>query len=367
MGGAEKYLLTLLPELKKRNIEVGFFCTLQHNNKEIVEHFTDHFHKHNIPVYVCKTSSSLSLGAARALVKTINTEQYTILSAHLVHAEIISGISKMFFKTSCKLVVTQHGYFQKFMDHHGFDYTKINKLSASYRLIKFIQRFVTNNFAVSKGVADFYVKSGICKPSKMEVIYHGIDPDSCKNASSSKRYSQNQLLVVARLRKFKGHHFLIEAVKMLHDEIPDLKLIILGKGEEMKALVGQVDHYNLNEWVKFEGYSDNVFNYMNGSDVIVAPSIAEPFGLVVLEAYSCSKPVVAFNVTAFNENVVDDETGCLAAPYSVEELAEKVKYLLQNKNIAAQYGENGRKLLKEKFSLEEAIEKTIGFYTRVLN
>ncbi len=362
MGGAENYLLTLLPELKKRNIEVGFFCTRQHNNKEIIDHFTTHFNRHNIPVYVCKASSSLSLKAAKALAKTIKREQYTILSAHLVHAEIVSGLSKMFFKTSCKLVVTQHGYFQKFMDLHGLDYKKINKLTASYQLMKFIQRFVTNNFAVSKGVADFYIHSGICKPSKMQVIYHGIEPGICKNTTSIIRYSTNQLLIIGRLRKFKGHHFLIQAVKILYNEIADLKLVILGDGEEMTTLRDMVNEYKLNEYVVFEGYSDNVFNYIAGSDIIVAPSIAEAFGLIVLEAYSCAKPVVAFNVPAFNENIVDNETGSLATPYNVKALAEKIKYLLQNKNIAAQYGENGRKLLKDEFSLESAVEKTIDFY-----
>lgn len=362
MGGAENYLLTLLPELKKRNIEVGFFCTRQHNNKEIIDHFTTHFNRHNIPVYVCKSTSSLSLKAAKALANTIEREQYTILSAHLVHAEIISGLSKMFFKTSCKLVVTQHGYFQKFMDIHGLDYKKINKISASYQLMKFIQRFVTNNFAVSQGVADFYVQSGICKASKMQVIYHGMEPGICKKTTSTVRYSTNQLLIIGRLRKFKGHHFLIQAVKILCNEITDLKLVILGDGEEMTTLRDMVNEYKLNQYVVFEGYTSNIFNYIEGSDIIVAPSIAEAFGLIVLEAYSCAKPVVAFNVPAFNENVIDNETGCLATPYNVEALAEKIKYLLQNKNVAVQYGKNGRKLLEDKFSSDAAIEKTISFF-----
>jgi glycosyltransferase involved in cell wall biosynthesis len=365
MGGAERYLLTLLPELKKRNIEVGFFCTQQNNNKEIIDYFKNHYNQYNIPMYVCKATSPFSLTAAKCLAKTIKKEQYTILSAHLIHAEIISALSKMLFKTSCKLVVTQHGYFQKFMDLHGFDHTKINRLSFSYQLIKFIQYFVTSNVSVSKGVADFYILSGICKQSKIEIIYHGIEPDLCKKVTSPVRYTDNQLLMVARLQKFKGHHFIIEAVKMLCNEIPDLKLVILGKGEEMNTLVNMVNEYKLNDWVIFEGYTDNVFNYINGSDVIVAPSLAEPFGLIVLEAYSCSKPVVAFNVTAFNENVINNETGFLATPYNVEELAQKTKYLLQNKNVAVKFGKNGNKLLEDKFSLNGAVLNTIAFYSKL--
>ena len=362
MGGAERYLLTLLPELKKRNIEVGFFCTLQNNNKEIINYFQTHFSQYDIPVYVCKASSILSLKAAKSLKQIIKKEQYSILSAHLIHAEIISALSKMLFKTPCKLVTTKHGYLQKFMDVHGLDHTKINRISLSYRVEKFLQNFVTSNFAVSQGVANFFIFSGICLPSKMEVIYHGMEMDQCKNTSVPVRASNNQVLVVARLRRFKGHHLLIEAVKLLSNEMVDFKLVILGKGEEMTNLVNMVNKYNLNEWVVFIGHSDDVYQYISGSDVIVAPSLVEPFGLVVLEAYSCAKPVVAFNVTAFNENVIDNETGSLATAYNTEELAQKIKYLLQNKDIATRYGLNGKKLLEDKFSLDQSISKTIAFF-----
>ncbi|MEI9933619.1 MAG: glycosyltransferase [Ferruginibacter sp.] len=94
MGGAERYLLQLLPELKKRNIEVGFYCTLKNNNAKIIEEFTEHFNKYSIPVYICKSSAVLSIKAAKQLSKTIKENNYTILHAHLMHAEIISALSK---------------------------------------------------------------------------------------------------------------------------------------------------------------------------------------------------------------------------------------------------------------------------------
>lgn len=363
MGGAERYLLMLLPELKKRNIEVGFFCTLQHDNQEIIQYFESQFIQHRIPVYICKASSPVSLVAARQLATIIIKEKYTILSAHLIHAEIISVLSKMIFRPPCKLVVTKHGYLQQFMDVHGLDPSKINRLNIPYLSERFLQRFVHSNFAVSKGLARFYVETGICKPEKIEVIYHGMDANVNEASLTPIQYSINQLLVVARLRKFKGHHFLIDALKIIAAEIPDVKLVILGKGEELGNLHRQVKENNLEQFVIFEGFSDNVYNYIKGSNLIVAPSIAEPFGLVVLEAYSCAKPVVAFDVTAFNENIADNETGCLARPYDIDDLALKIKYLLKNKSEAVQYGINGRALLQARFSLDESITKTIEFFS----
>lgn len=365
MGGAERYLLTLLPELKKRGIEVGFFCTKQNNNEEIIEYFTQHFKKYEIPFYTVHASSSLSLKAAKKLSQIIKDEQYTILSIHLIHAEIISVLSKMVYKTSCKLVVTKHGYLQKFMDKHGFDYTKINKLGLSYQVSKFLQRYITNNFAVSKGLADFYISSGICQPKKIAVIYHGIETEISLDINTSLRFSENQILIFGRLRKFKGHHFLIEAMKIVTVKIPSVKLIILGIGEEMENLNNKINEYKLNQWIQFVGYSDNVYEHIKNCDLVVAPSMVEPFGLVVLEAYRCSKPVVAFNVTAFNENIIDNKTGFLAEPYNINELAEKIIFLLCNKNLAEQFGYQGNKLLKNKFSFESSVSNTINFFKNV--
>lgn len=365
MGGAERYLLTLLPEFKKRGIEVGFFCTRQSNNAEIIDYFTEHFKQYEIPIYTVEAPSSLSLKAAKKLSQVIKDEGYTILSTHLIHAEIISVLSKMVYKTSCKLIVTKHGYLQKFMDKHGFDYTKINKLGLTYQVSKFLQRYITNNFAVSKGLADFYVLSGICQPQKIAVIYHGLPINFCNDSPAPIRYSDSQILIIGRLRRLKGHHLLIEAVKLIYKEIPSLKLIILGEGEEKEALVKLVKDYGLQDYIIFVGYNDNVCNYIHGSDIVVAPSMAEAFGLIVLEAYSCSKPVIAFNVTAFNENIDDNETGCLVKPYDVNELAQKIKYLVQNKNIAISLGIKGKKLLNDKFSLGKSISATIDFFRNV--
>ncbi|MEO5889798.1 MAG: glycosyltransferase family 4 protein [Ferruginibacter sp.] len=365
MGGAEHYLIRLLPELKKRNIEVGFFCTRQSDNHQIINDFINHFEPHNIPVHVCDSSSVLSLKAARMLAKTVSKERYTILSAHLMHAEIICAFSKMVFRPPCKLVVTKHGYLQGFMDVYGLDPTKINKLKPSYQVEKFVQNFVEKNFAVSKGLLEFYTRSGICKSSKMELIYYGLDADFCNQAYTATRYSDNQVVIVARLKKFKGHRLLITAINILHKEIPDLKLVIVGDGEERDNLVSMVNQYQLNSRIIFTGHIDNVSAYIKDADIVIAPSLSEPFGLVVLEAYSCSKPVIAFDVTAFNENIVDNETGYLVKPYDIELLAGRIKWLLQNKALARQMGQKGKDLLLEKFTMATCVENTIEFFKRI--
>lgn len=365
MGGAELYLLRLLPELKKRNIEVGFFCTQQNNNREIINRFTSHFDKYDIPVYVCNATSLLSIKAAYKLAQTISKGNYNILSAHLMHAEIISALSKILFSTSCKLAVTKHGYLQNFMGLHGLDPFKINKANPSYLVEKFIQHFVTKNVAVSQGLADFYTISGICSPSKMDVIYHGLNTNFCEATYDGAKKLNKQILAVGRLKKFKGHRYLLEAVKLLCKELPNIHLVIVGEGEELGRLISMVNEYKLDQWVSFEGYKENVCEYIRDSDVIIVPSIAEPFGLIVLEAYSCSKPVVAFDVTALNENIINNETGYLVAPFDVASLATKIKLLLQNEEVARQFGANGFNLLKKKFSLEKCIDNTIAFFKSI--
>jgi glycosyltransferase involved in cell wall biosynthesis len=101
---------------------------------------------------------------------------------------------------------------------------------------------------------------------------------------------------------------------------------------------------------------------MKSSDIVLVPSKAEGFGLVLLEAYSVKKPIVYFDVPALNEIVINQKTGLLVAPYSTSDFTKSIKYLLNNKKIAKNFGEQGYQYQKEAFYMKVMIDKTIKFY-----
>ena len=150
-GWRRKIFIDVVARTKKKKYWGWFFCTRQHNNHEIIDYFTTHFKQFDIPVYICTASSSISLKAAHSFYRIIKNEKYTLLSAHLIHAEIISVLSKILIKTNCHLVTTKHGYLQKFMDVHELNYKKLNKLSFSYLVEKFLQYFFVKTLRYLKG------------------------------------------------------------------------------------------------------------------------------------------------------------------------------------------------------------------------
>jgi len=251
-----------------------------------------------------------SLKTARTLNKVIAEEQYTVLNAHLIHAEINSVLALVIHKTNCKLVFTKHGYMQRFFNKYGLDHSKLNRWQLEFQLQKFVQRFTNKNLFVSNGLANFYVRGGaLSNQHRVHVIHHGLPRDFNVSTEAPKRFSAQQILIPGRLVPLKGHKMGIEAFSLAHAAFPECTLVILGDGPEMENLKQFAKSKGISSSIVFEGYAEKVNRYFNGSDLVLTPSIAEAFGLVVLESYACSIPVVAFAVPAFDENIVDGQPG----------------------------------------------------------
>jgi starch synthase len=101
---------------------------------------------------------------------------------------------------------------------------------------------------------------------------------------------------------------------------------------------------------------------MTHADVFVVPSVYEPMGIVNLEAMACETAVVASRVGGIPEVVVDGETGFLVEPANPEELAARVNELVSDPELAARFGQAGRKRAVEHFSWRAIAERTAGLY-----
>ena len=105
---------------------------------------------------------------------------------------------------------------------------------------------------------------------------------------------------------------------------------------------------------------------MKYSDAVLVPSRSEGFGVVFLEAFNARTPVVAFDVPAANELIIDTQSGLLVKPYDVEDMAHKISFLLRDRETAKRYAEKAYSNAKERFSLGMMTDQTYSFYKRVL-
>jgi glycosyltransferase involved in cell wall biosynthesis len=122
----------------------------------------------------------------------------------------------------------------------------------------------------------------------------------------------------------------------------------------------------ISDYVTFTGKISEkrkIQEYHN-ADVLVVPSNFEPFGIVILEAYASSTPVIASNVGGIPELIANGKTGLLVPPKNPQELAEAVLKVLQNKNMSSRLGKNGRKKA-EHFSWESITKKIEKIYLSI--
>lgn len=181
-----------------------------------------------------------------------------------------------------------------------------------------------------------------------------------KNPDLIKKYNlENKkiLLTIGRLNKSerqKGHDRVIQAVVSLVKKIPNLIYIIVGGGDDRPRLESLVRMSKLEGSVLFVGEIDNnlLVDFYNLCDIYVMPSSQEGFGIVFLEAAAFQKPVVAGNKDGSVDAVADGKTGILINPDSIQEIADAIKYLILNRDIAEKMGKAGRERVLREFSLE---------------
>lgn len=203
--------------------------------------------------------------------------------------------------------------------------------------------------------------------SKIHVIPNGVDFEDILNIQPHKSIKYPSILYVGGLTKIKGIDILLNAVPVIIKKIPNLCIYIAGSGPEEDNLKKLVKELSIEKNVKFLGFisEEEKFSYYKSVDVCVFPSKYEPFGIVLLEAMACGKPVVASNIDGIPFVVEDGKTGLLFECGNVEDLAEKVITLLENKELREKMGKEGRERAKE-FTWDKIAEQTVDLYREML-
>ena len=204
----------------------------------------------------------------------------------------------------------------------------------------------------SKFSRDIVVSAlGIKYKDRIEVISPGID-QSWLYVKRAPVLSP-QLLFWGRIEEEKGLPELFKAVKIISSKIPELKLTIVGEGNQLNEYKRMVSDLNLSERVNFPGWlsSDAIQRLTTKCSLGVFPSRIESFGLSVVEAMASSLPVVATCAGAIPENIKDGITGTLVPKGDVNALADKLLKVIQNPKDHELLALKAREKVQEKFCL----------------
>ncbi|UTW60667.1 glycosyltransferase family 4 protein [bacterium SCSIO 12741] len=366
IAGSENYLLQILPLLKNEGIEVHFLCIYPGKKTEIIDVFIGKLEKHGIKVHSIPFGLILYPLFFYRIKALISKEGYDIVHSHLIHADLFLSFYKRFFDRKLRIVSTKHGYDEWYNNKHGFD-PEPGASNLYFKLARWAETRMTRSFAISRGLQNLYVGLGICEPEKTDLIYYGFEFPTSHNPDPEKRFSPNQLVIVGRLTGFKGHRFAFQAIKKVAEVIPDVELIVVGSGALEEELKQQVVDLGVEKYVRFLGYQPDGRSFMESSDVVLIPSVSEGFGVVVLEAFSTSRPIVSFDVPSLNEHLKHEESGIIVPPYDTNAYADAIIDLLQNPEKRDRIGKNGLKILQTKYTPKRMVRETIEFYEKVIS
>ncbi|NHB87626.1 glycosyltransferase family 4 protein [Photorhabdus tasmaniensis] len=164
--------------------------------------------------------------------------------------------------------------------------------------------------------------------------------------------------VVATMRTWKGHRYLLESWKVLHQKYPDWQLLFVGDGPQRKSLEPLVKREGLSDSVIFLGNRQDVPDCLNAMDLFALPSFGNegvPQG--IMQAMACGIPVVSTSVGAITEAVVDGETGYIVEPRNAELLTESLELLIHNNELRLQFSHSSLERAIALFGVDNMLDK----------
>ena len=195
------------------------------------------------------------------------------------------------------------------------------------------------------------------------VVPNGISIREGSGRQRDRGNTNMRVLFVGRLHPVKGTRYLLDAINIVHEELPEVKLILVGDGEEREHLENLTDNLELRECVEFVGrvQHERVLDYMDQAEVFVLPSLSEGFPVTILEAMASGLPVVATRVGGIPDIIEDSINGYLVDTMDQEQIAEALLRLLQNEELRKGISDKNRETA-EKYQWDTVAATLEGIY-----
>lgn len=289
-----------------------------------------------------------------AIIRLVKKTKFDIIHIHWPFPHIIFGILGKYI-----------GCMRLFSSFYG---AEIRWLKRKFAFLVKVFSIVINKSDVITAISNHTAKElrGIVF-KKIEVIPLSAAISKIKGNGTDDK----EILFVGRLVERKGIHYLIEAFNILHEEIPH-RLVIVGDGPERDELKNLVCRLELQSRVLFTGKisDDDLQKYYRRSSFFVLPAIydrkgdTEGLGVVLLEAMSYSKPVIASKVGGITDIVINNLNGLLVQPANPQDLAKAIRLLAKDNSVRKKLGEGAKKTVDEKFNWHTITNRILSLYEK---
>lgn len=222
----------------------------------------------------------------------------------------------------------------------------------------FLTRWLADGVITNtKTIYDFYINKGFHVQVYVKVIYNGLMIYDNITAYDYKELFPGKTIVlcVGRLVAEKGYFYLIDALSIIKEVLPDMLFFIIGEGKDKTKMVSYAKKKGVENMICFAGYIDQPISYYKGCDFFVHPSLFEGMPNVAMEAMAYGKPVIMTSVNGAEELSNKGKYACLIPPANPNALAEAIINAMQNKNEFFEMGKRAQQYVKNNFSMEKMI------------
>jgi glycosyltransferase involved in cell wall biosynthesis len=367
LGGAQMHTLRLCRYLKAHGVDVEVIT--RHHPGLAYEEEVDGIPVYRTPIlHQSKAGASLSF-MFFALKRLITTrKKFQIIHSHEMLSPMTIGLlGREILGT--RLVINPHrgGYLGDM-----YKLQKRRQTTGKFRL-SWASRRGDAFISVSKEISKELEGGGI--PSdKIHLIPYVLDTEHFKPVSLEERAALRIQLGLSgdtyacytgRLVPEKGLDLLLQAWAQIIQTGSAAKLILVGDGDQRQNLEGIVKKLDLTSHVTFTGAVPDTAPYLQACDIYVQPSFTEGLPISMLEAMSCSLPVLATTVGGATDLIRDHQNGLLIPPHDVDSLHNCLADLVANSNLRKQLGDQARQDVNDYCAIEKIGQAHLNLYQKL--
>lgn len=359
-GGPEKLIVNHLSHIDKRRFEPHLAAFVESFAESV--QILDEAEERGIPCTAVQRAGWWDPQSILGLTRVIKSVKPSLLCTHGYKAAVLGVFAAKILGTP--VIAVSHGYTTENAKVAFYEWVERKSLAWTDGVISVsaAQQNRLDNFGVR------YRKGWVVLNAAEAVPDEELDSPEYDQVLTELGLPESARFVVCagRLSLEKNHSLLINAVSTLSEEFPDVYIVICGDGPLRSTLEEQVRNAGLAEKCLFVGFQKDLNPLYARMEFLVLPSLTEGLPLVVLEAMSFAKPVVASAVGGVPELVVHGENGLLVPAGDLESLSAAIAEALRSADEMRSYGARARRLVTKGFSYAEHARKMESIYSEVL-
>ena len=300
----------------------------------------------------------------------LKKNDFDIVHVHLPFAaNVLINLNR---KLREKMVYTAHA------DEYRLGLSKFLKPPLAARIFSpdlYLMKRVKKSTVLNKALKEKLIAKGI-EEEKLEVIPNGVNVDDFNLSKGEiervkEKYELNETTIMfsGTVTPRKGVEYLVKAAEILKES--NVLFLIVGNINLDREYANKVMEYAKlrNLKIRFTGFVpyEDLKALYSACDIFVLPSLEEGFGMVLTEALASGKPLIGSNVGGIPMQIRDGWNGFLVEPANEKQLAEKIRYLIENEEERIRMGKNSRKLAEEEFDWKKIAGKYLEVYERIIN